>query len=371
MNSRIKAVIITLFVSVFFIGWGSVGHKLINKNFKLSLPQQMSFLSYWGDSLAAHGSDADIRKSKDTSEEPKHYIDIDDYAEFISNGKITQNLDSFITIHGRTTVYDNGILPWAIIAAEDSLRNAFARGDWHKAMLFAADLGHYIGDGHMPMHITKNYNGQLTGQSGLHSRYESDFIGKFSTQFTYTGDSVKYIPNIADSAFAMIYENNKYVDSVLAADIYAKGIGGSYNTAYYNALWEKLGSITTNLFKLASYRLACFIYTAWMDAGHPNLTGVAETGMLSVSSISLAQNYPNPFNPSTVIKYSVPYKTHISLQVFDLKGKLISTLVNEVKQPGEYSAKFSAAAGGLSSGVYFYRLKSGNTVQTRKMLLVK
>jgi hypothetical protein len=357
---------------VFFVGWGSVGHKIINKNFKLSMPQQMSFLSYWGDSLAAHGSDADIRKNKDTNEAPKHFIDIDSYAEFISAGRITQNLDSFIAIHGRTTVYDNGILPWAIIAAEDSLRNAFARRDWQKAMLFAADLGHYIGDGHMPLHITENYNGQLTGQTGIHSRYETDFIGKFSTQITYEGDSVQYISHIADSAFAMIYYNNKYVDSVLAADIYAKSVsGGSYNTAYYNALWLKLGGITTNLFKLASYRLACFIYTAWIDAGRPNLTGVSDNKAQYVSSISLAQNYPNPFNPSTVIKYSVPYKTHITLQVYNLQGKLISTLVNEVKQPGEYAVQFGSASGKLSSGVYFYKLQSENSVQTRKMLLVK
>jgi len=373
LNLKRKISLVIIFTSIIWIGWGSVGHKMINKNFSLSIPQSMSFLSSWADSLSIHGSDADNRKGADPTEAPKHYIDIDAYAEFISNGKITQDLDSLIAIHGNTTVYDNGILPWAIINTEDSLKNAFARKDWHKAMLFAADLGHYIGDGHMPLHVTKNYDGDLTNQSGIHSRYETTMIGKYSTQITYTGDSVKYISNIADSAFSFIYFNNKYVDSVLAADIYAKGqSGGSYNTAYYTALWQKLSGTTTYMFKLASYRLACFIYTAWVDAGRPTVTDVCDNDAQLIKGMYLVQNYPNPFNPSTVIKYGVTSSSNVTLQVYDLQGRLVTTLVNEVKQPGEYSVQFNAGSkGNISSGVYFYKLKAGNYSQTKKMLLVK
>lgn len=84
---------------------------------------------------------------------------------------------------------------------------------------------------------------------------------------------------------------------------------------------------------------------------------------------NLDQNYPNPFNPTTSIKYSVPSSEHVSLKVFDILGREIAVLVNEQKSAGIYTISFDAAE--LSSGVYFYRLNSGNNIQIKKMLLVK
>jgi hypothetical protein len=83
----------------------------------------------------------------------------------------------------------------------------------------------------------------------------------------------------------------------------------------------------------------------------------------------LSQNYPNPFNPSTSIEYQVPRKSSISLRVFDVLGREVSTLVNEVKEAGNYTAIFNASS--LSSGVYYYTLRSGGLSQTRRMILAK
>ncbi len=86
---------------------------------------------------------------------------------------------------------------------------------------------------------------------------------------------------------------------------------------------------------------------------------------------SLMQNYPNPFNPSTVIKYSVKENTQVILKVFDILGREVSTLLDEEKPAGTYTINFDAAKAGLSSGTYFYTIKAGNFVQTKKMLLLK
>ena len=86
---------------------------------------------------------------------------------------------------------------------------------------------------------------------------------------------------------------------------------------------------------------------------------------------SLMQNYPNPFNPSTVIKYSVKENTHVILKVFDVLGSEVSTLLDEEKPAGTYTINFDAARAGLSSGTYFYTIKAGDFVQTKKMLLLK
>ena len=96
------------------------------------------------------------------------------------------------------------------------------------------------------------------------------------------------------------------------------------------------------------------------------------------SSIELKQNYPNPFNPETNISYQLSYAGRVNLTVYDMLGRTVSTLINEYKQPGFYNYKFSLnnlPAGGdaslFSSGVYFYQLKVGNFVQTKKMVFLK
>jgi len=88
-----------------------------------------------------------------------------------------------------------------------------------------------------------------------------------------------------------------------------------------------------------------------------------------LSEYILNQNYPNPFNPSTVITYSIPISSKVTLTVYDVLGKLITTLVNENQEAGNYSVNFNAA--GLSNGMYFYKMVSDNFVQTNKMLLLK
>jgi agmatine/peptidylarginine deiminase len=97
-------------------------------------------------------------------------------------------------------------------------------------------------------------------------------------------------------------------------------------------------------------------------------TGVT-TNSSNVTSYGLAQNFPNPFNPATTIKYSLPKAGFVKLQVYDIAGKVVRTLTNEVQQPGEYKVDFNAAD--LTSGVYFYRLDAGEFSQVRKMLLIK
>lgn len=281
MKEKLKKFYLKLFIPAIifiFLGWGSIGHRIINRNITPSLPSIMSFLN-WTDSLAAHASDADNRKGSDPNEAPKHFIDIDNYPSFVNNGRIIQDYDSIVAVFGNTFVIDQGILPWAIITAYDSVKANFQRNDYHRAMLFAADLGHYVADSHMPLHITKNYNGQLTGQTGVHSRYETNLISTYQNQITYSYDSAVYVDNVEEYVFNFLYGNYNYVDSVLYADSVAKAFAGSYNTTYYTKLWELSKNYTINLYKNASYRLACLIYTAYLDG---NLVPVELTSFTAV-----------------------------------------------------------------------------------------
>jgi hypothetical protein len=85
--------------------------------------------------------------------------------------------------------------------------------------------------------------------------------------------------------------------------------------------------------------------------------------------MELLQSYPNPFNPTTTIRYQLTSLAHVTLSVFDLLGREVATLVDDMEEPGEKRATFDGSA--LASGVYFYRLRAGDFVQTRKLVLVR
>ena len=94
-----------------------------------------------------------------------------------------------------------------------------------------------------------------------------------------------------------------------------------------------------------------------------------EKEVVSPSHFKLLQNYPNPFNPATEIRFEVPVSGFVSLKVFDILGREVATLVHEQKPPGSYSVQWDAVA--QTSGVYYYRLATPNSVEVRKMMLIK
>ena len=357
-----------LIIGILIYGWGSTGHKIINRKAVFSFPGAMSSFYWWRDSLANHASDADYRKGSDPSESKRHYIDIDNYPEFVANGRIPQTLDSLIAIYGVTVVNNNGILPYTIIATVDSVKKYFQQNNWQKAMLKAADLGHYVADAHNPLHITRNYDGQYSNQTGIHSRYETQMINADTGRLAYTYDSAFYVPNVNQFVFNFVYHNYQYVDSLLKADSIAYALAGNYGSLYLQQLWNRSGYFTVKMFKNSSNYLATLIYTAWINAGSPLPTSIA-SNETEVTGYSLKQNYPNPFNPSTTISFNLPVSSYVSLKVYDAAGKLSATLLEERKGSGSYSVTFNASI--LPSGVYFYKLNTDKFSAVKKMILAK
>jgi len=366
-----RKIFFLLLIIIFICGWGANGHKIINRRAPISLPSSMSFLQHWPDSLAAHASDADNRRGSDPNEAPRHFINIEDYPEFVATGRIPQNLDSLIALHGSTFVYNTGIVPFSVMATTDSVKKYFQLHNYQKAMLCAADLGHYVGDSHQPLHLTNNYDGQFTNQSGVHARYETSLIARDSANIIYSFENAVYISNVNQTVFNYIYSNHVYVDSVLKYDSIAHAIAGNTNsTTYYDLYWQLAGKFTIKLFNNASHFIASLIYTAWVNAGSPTSVTPGETSL--PEKFYLEQNYPNPFNPSTNIRYSIPVgigDVEVQLKVYDANGKEIETLVNEKQNAGNYSVSFNAV--NYPSGVYFYKLKAGDFSETKRMMLVK
>jgi len=100
------------------------------------------------------------------------------------------------------------------------------------------------------------------------------------------------------------------------------------------------------------------------------LTGIKKDLNLNIpDGYSLEQNYPNPFNPSTIIRFSIPEESNVSIVVFNSLGEEVRTLVNEKFTSGSYEVEFDAS--GLPSGIYLYKINAGSFVETKKMILLK
>lgn len=369
MNKRIFTIIGLIGLSSILISWGGAGHYKINQAAGLSFNSEMDQFNAWVSILASHASDADYRKSDDPTEGHKHYIDIDNYSEFLAEGKIAQSMEEVIAIHGASFVDNNGILPWATLATFDSLENCFRRRDWDKAVLFAADLGHYVGDGHMPLHLTRNYDGQYTGNSGIHSRYESTMINAYISQFIYDGKETIEIQDVNQYIFDYIYESYTTVESVIDADDYAKSVNSSTSsTEYKQALWSATKGFTIPLFSNASHALSELIYTAWVHAGSPLIyTNYVHT-LEGVSTFKLENISPNPIKTSAQIKFQLTKNCDVQLQVLNSNGQLISTLVEGQKERGDYNFEWKPAQ--LPSGIYFIILKSGEFADIKRVVVV-
>lgn len=272
MNANVIRYSFLFVLLICLSSWGEKAHRKINVSCVNFFPAEISKLKSWGPILEEHASDADFRKKNDKTEFVKHFIDIDNYEDFVNSQRIEENFDAACKKYGREKVIKDGTLPWVTDSTYQALIQDFKSGNWERAALTAADLGHYVGDGFMPLHLTANYDGQLSEQTGIHRRYEETMIDKYIDQISFKTSTVKKVTNVKSYIFRYIYNNYSYIGSLLQADSRAYELAGNqYNDIYYENLWEKSRLYTVQLLQYSSKTLAELIYTAWIEAGKPTL----------------------------------------------------------------------------------------------------
>lgn len=252
--------------------WGDEGHSLIGRMSTRYFPKEMKAFIAYKDYLSEHSKDPDYRKKADKTEGMKHFIDIDFYKEF-QTGKMVSNKDSLLKSYSAKDIDKNGILPWATLDTYNKLVKAFKDKDKEEVLLYISDLCHYVGDGHQPMHSLTNYDGQLTGQKGLHSRYEIKMTDAHITELenSFRYKEPEYIKNPLDFIFTYITNTNILSSIVFDADTYAFNICKKRSgDEYYRLMWFRTSYITKLEVNDAAYDLACLVYSAWTDAGKPS-----------------------------------------------------------------------------------------------------
>ena len=350
--------------------WGWDVHGYINDQAVDHLPAEMSFFQDYRSYLQQHAIDPDI----DPLPGYYHYIDIDSYPEFFT-GTLPHNLDNLITLYGLSTVQNNGIVPWIIEEWTDSLSTLMAAGQWDNVWQIASELGHYVADSHQPLHLTYNYNGQFTGNDGIHSGYETDMINPHLSQLPLATGTAVYWSNVIDSVFLYIEDIYPYVDNIMIADDLARAQDPTFGITYYDILWQELEQLTTIAIHKAIIDLASLWRTAWENAGSPSPLSIQSSDH-HLKTYYLENNYPNPFNTTTIINYELPMTSHVDLIIYNSVGQIVKILISEKQNAGNHTVVWDAA--GYSSGVYFYRIKvadpagrTGNFQDVKKMILIK
>lgn len=329
--------------------WGWQAHRYINEHAVDYLPEGMSFFLEHVDYLRDHAVDPDT----DPLPGFYHYIDIDTYPEFFE-GTLPHDMDELIAIYGVDVVEDTGIIPWIVEEWTDDLRSLMADGNWDEVWQVAAELGHYVGDSHQPLHLTENYNGELTGNDGIHSRYETHLINDHLDELVLPTGMGEYWPNVIDSTFEYIDQMYAFVDDVIAADDLAVAQDPGYNNEYYNIMWEELEEISTISIHKAIIDLACVWITAWEDAGSPTPDGT-DISENNAGKVILARAHPNPFSSKVQIEIVMPESGFVSLKIYNQVGQEVAILYSDKLAHGSHN--FTWHASDFSSGLYFYRLE--------------
>lgn len=251
--------------------WGAKMHEIINRRAAESLPGEAG--EAWGPlavDLGRHASDADHRKSTVPGEPPRHFIDIDAYepAPFTN---VPHTLEGVRKKYGAESPSRWGTVPWAIEECYEMVVLSLRAGDWASAGAWGADLGHYVADSHQPLHCTVNYDGQSTGNDGVHLRFEVTMMDRYFEESTIGVDStVAVVDSPVDFCFGWIAQAYEGIDALLDADSRATLADSSFGDTYYEALWDGTRDVATVQMNRAVRDLARLYASAWHAAGRPS-----------------------------------------------------------------------------------------------------
>ena len=292
MKPRLIA-LFALAIGFLTLSWGIVGHERINKAAVMALPHPLQIFFYNHiDFITQEASVPDIRKYalnyKD--ENPRHYFDMENFG---SVDTLPKTMEEAKKKYNAKFLNDNGILPWYIEDMMVKLTKAFKDKNRAEILFLAADLGHYIGDAHMPLHTSANHDGQLSDQKGIHSLWESRLPELFAKNYKLNVPQAQYYDDVHKAVWDMINDTHSLAkplldidkklrtttpeNQVFKMDADGKVLKSKYNTPvfsdeYAKKLHEQLNGMVETQMRKAITATASFWYTAWVNAGKPDLS---------------------------------------------------------------------------------------------------
>lgn len=271
--------------------WGFYAHQQINRLAVFTLPaDMMPFFKKHIGFLTDNAVNPDRRRYAVVGEAPRHFIDLDAYAD-TSIVTLPRFYKDAVELYGEDTLALHGLVPWQIQLTKYQLTEAFRQRDVRRILRVAADLGHYIADANVPLHTTRNYNGQLTKQQGIHGFWESRLPELYSQQYDFLVGQAEYVYSPQKSAWRAVFDAHAALDSVLLFEKQLTDEFGEtrkygfeerngitvkvYSESFSRAYHERLRGQVERQMQASVRMIGNFWYTAWVDAGQPDLRTLA------------------------------------------------------------------------------------------------
>ena len=259
--------------------WGAVAHQLIMRKAIERLPPAMKpFFQKYEAELVLRVNDPDLWRNIPWDDDNNHFVDfgVPEYGKPPFT-ELPREFGAAVAKFGINTVKRNGTLPWRVEEMAGNLRRGFegmAKQQQYAisdVTLFAAVVAHYVQDATQPFHSTDNYDGQRTGNRGIHSRFERDLVEKFGPRITFGNSSVPPMTAPRDAMFDTLIKSYALIDRILAADKQAIGTGEAYDDQYFEKFFTAVKPILEEQLTAAVNATASVIVGAWELAGRPDL----------------------------------------------------------------------------------------------------
>lgn len=287
MKGAHKVYLIVLLGAIVSSSWGFFSHQKINRVAVFTLPiEMMGFYKYHIQYITEKAINPDKRRYIMKEEAARHYIDLDVYGDSALY-KMPRYWNDAVAMYTEDTLQAYGIVPWHINLVKYQLTQAFLNRDADRILRYSVDLGHYIGDAHVPLHTTENYNGQLTGQLGIHGFWESRLPEVFFEHYDLFTGKAEYIKNTQLEAWKAVESSHLALDSVLRFEKlltrrypedkkYSYEERGAttvrvYSYDFSRDYHEMLNGMVERQMKRAIKMVGDFWFTAWVDGGQPDL----------------------------------------------------------------------------------------------------
>lgn len=301
MNKKYQFLILFIVLHVFTVhqafAWGFWAHKRINRLAVFTLPPEMMPLFKANiEFLTDHAVDPDKRRYAIKEEAPRHYIDLDHYCVYPCKDFPKKWNDAKVK-YTEDTLNAYGIVPWYIQIMMTRLTNAFKEKDKNKILKYAADIGHYTADAHVPLHTSENYNGQMTNQVGIHGFWESRVPELLGENYDYFVGKASVVKNPNDWIWNIVLQSHQALDTVLSFDkklketfpsdrIYSYEQRGEtivkvYSEEFTKAYDLKMGDLVERRMRASILDVGSIWFTCWVNAGQPDLSKLEDKPLTS------------------------------------------------------------------------------------------
>ena len=293
--TKVKKLFTTsLLITVLLImaSWGFLVHKTAHQLAVYELPKEVQSFFYKNiEYLVINAPRPDMRRNSDPTEATKHFIDLEAYGDSAA-WKMPLHWNDAVAKYAQDTLLKYGYVPYHVIYMKNKLTEAFKSANKDSILFYAADIGHYIEDAHVPLHTTTNYDGQFTNQKGIHALWESNVPEVEITNYNlYSVHKATYLKQPELAIWNAVRHANILLKDVLEKELtVTKNFTDStkykmqtqrgrqvkyYTTAFIKAYADALKNTINEQLLNSANLVSDFWYTAWVDAGKPDLSGLS------------------------------------------------------------------------------------------------